>query len=90
MIELQPGQNDIEIRAYNTLRSFSRSPLLTLINQEPVTREAATAKKRLFLVAVGIDEYPIQRLNYAKADAEAVVHADSHGFCGKPKWGYQP
>ncbi|CAK0750702.1 putative Peptidase C14 caspase domain-containing protein [Gammaproteobacteria bacterium] len=83
VVELQPGQNDVEIRAYNSLRSFSRSPLLTLINQTPVTREAATThQKRLFLVAVGINEYPIQRLQYAKADAQAVVQAFQHTASG--------
>lgn len=73
---LQSGQNDLEIRAYNRLRAFSRSPLLTLVREATsAATRAAPSKKRLFLVAVGINKYPSQELSYAVSDAREVTRA---------------
>lgn len=74
LVELRPGRNDFEIRAYNLMRAFARSPGLTLIAPEESTR-GIEQKPRLFLVAVGVNAYVQSPLTYAVADAEAVTKA---------------
>lgn len=74
LVELRPGRNDFEIRTYNQMRAFARSPGLTLIAPEETTR-GLERQPRLFLVAVGVNTYAQSPLSYAVADAEAVVKA---------------
>jgi uncharacterized caspase-like protein len=58
-----------------------RSALLTLYNEKPqvdiatATATATRNRKRLFIISVGINNYPSQPLTYAVADAKETTHA---------------
>lgn len=68
-VALAPGENTIEATGFSKDRTES-SPARVIVR-----REAPQATARLFVLAVGIDDYlnPKLRLNYGRGDAEAVV-----------------
>lgn len=75
VIALQPGENNFSIRAFNSNHASALSPLLTLFNEKPQNEPIAKQRKRLFIIAVGINKYPYQPLTYAVADAKDTTHA---------------
>lgn len=75
VIALQPGENNLKLRAFNSNYASTLSPLLTLFNEQPQNVPINKQLKRLFIVAVGINKYPYQPLTYAVADAKDTAHA---------------
>jgi hypothetical protein len=70
-IQVAPGRNTLQVRAYAVSGVFGKSETLTLEVPEP----AEPPKPRLFVIAVGIDVYKsdIQDLAYAKRDAVSIM-----------------
>jgi WD40 repeat protein len=84
-LRLEPGNNVVEVTAYNTYAKIESSPA-TLRIRVPA---AETGPGRLHLFAVGVDRYknPELNLNYAVSDSRAVAQTLEHigrplGFTG--------
>src|SRR5262249_28431854 len=73
-VALDPGENIIELVAYNSANLVSSLPASARIHWN--NAEASTPP-RLFVVVVGINEYADNalRLNYAVPDARAIASA---------------
>lgn len=72
-VQLDPGNNEILLRAYSDDGLFSRSERIVMRGPRP---EPEPEPPRLFVFAVGIDAYQgtITPLNYAVADATSVAN----------------
>lgn len=76
-VRLDPGDNQIRVHAYEASGAvFERSPVIAL-KAPPAARavEPVPDKPRLFVLAVGVNQYQpgINRLNFAVADARSFV-----------------
>jgi hypothetical protein len=79
-LKLVPGDNRIQIVAFNADRSVASSPAETRVTYTPATREGST----LHVLAIGIEQFknPILKLTYPSADAKALGEALSAGGKG--------
>ncbi len=91
---LDPGRNLVQVRAYNASESvYQDSPVLAFVSGTPVTRSGGgqDAKPRLFVLAVGINDYrgDVARLNFARPDAQSFARtvtgapAETYGTAGE-------
>jgi WD40 repeat protein/uncharacterized caspase-like protein len=74
MLDLSPGGNRIEIIAYNADNLLASTPQAATVTS---TAAAGAAKSRLFILAVGINDYwdSRLRLNYSVPDAQSIAAA---------------
>ncbi len=77
---LEPGKNEIEAVAYNAQNLIASTPAAASIQWEG---EGARNKPRLFVLAVGINDYWDSRLRLAYAGADAKALSEAFGEAGK-------
>lgn len=73
-LDLEPGDNVIEIVVYNEANLIASQPARVTVNWDG---ESASTPPQLHVLAVGVNDYWDSRLklNYAAADAKAVAEA---------------
>jgi len=79
-LTLDDGDNDVEVVAYNNANLVASPPArVTVVGQAPASR----TPPRLFVLAIGVNDYEDQaiRLKYAVPDAQAL--ADGIGKAGR-------
>jgi WD40 repeat protein/uncharacterized caspase-like protein len=79
-IWLEPGNNEVEVVAYNIRNLIASNPVRTTIRWEGAGVRNAP---RLYVLAIGIDDYWDGRLHLAFADADAKALSAAFGEAGK-------
>ena len=79
-IRLSPGENRIEVLAYNADNLLASRPQSVVLMS---TAKPGSSKTRLFILSVGIDDYRDGRLRLAYAVADARAISSSYAEAGR-------
>jgi WD40 repeat protein/uncharacterized caspase-like protein len=79
-VTLEEGENEVEIVAYNSANLIASAPArVQVVAQAPATRTAS----RMFVLAVGLNEYAAESLKLTNAVADAKALAAAFSDAGK-------